>query len=163
MSLLIITYKIRSCMLMYFPEMGESLWDQEYHSAVDTKHGVEALHKSLKYSYLPKQHSIAITLSSICQGTNWRFFTRKPQDLFVQELTTSNPVYVKVTRNWFKCKQQDISAISTLTSSDSPIIILLLNHQQRPKFNIYFKSVFTVEDLSNIPDKGISPIREYPW
>ena len=39
--------------------------DQEYHAAVDTNNGAEALHKTLKYSYLPKQRSM--TLSSIAK------------------------------------------------------------------------------------------------
>lgn len=37
--------------------------DREYHAAVDTNNGTEALNKSLKYSYLPKRRSM--TLSAV--------------------------------------------------------------------------------------------------
>ena len=56
--------------------------------------------------------------------------------------------------------RQDISGISTLTSSDGTTAS---ESSEKDKLFIKcFKSVFTVEDLSNIPDKGISPYPSIP-
>ena len=53
-----------------------------------------------------------------------------------------------------------ISGISTLTSSDGTTASE--PSEKAAIFNKYFKSVFTVEDLSNVPDKGISPYPSIP-
>ena len=55
---------------------------------------------------------------------------------------------------------QDISGISILTISDGATATE--PSEKVEIFNKYFKSVFTVEDLSNIPDKGTSPYPSIP-
>ena len=57
--------------------------------------------------------------------------------------------------HYVKSKQQDVSWISTL---ESPAGTIVSEPSEKAEiFSEYFKSVFTVEDLSNIPDKSTSP------
>ena len=51
-------------------------------------------------------------------------------------------------------KQQDHSSISTLISITGTVVSK--SSEKAEAFNEYFKTVFTVEDLSYIPDKGTS-------
>ena len=62
---LIITYKMLTRCWCILQKWVKVFRDQEYHAAVDANNGAEALHKTLKYSYLPKQRSM--TLSSIAK------------------------------------------------------------------------------------------------
>ena len=61
---------------------------------------------------------------------------------------------------YVKSKRQDHSGISTLMSTTGTIASEL--SEKAEAFNEYFKSVFTVEDLSYIPDKGTSPYPAIP-
>ena len=64
-SLLIIIYKYLARCWCILQKWVKAFRDQEYRAAVDTNNGAEAHHKTLKYSYLPKQRSM--TLSSIAK------------------------------------------------------------------------------------------------
>ena len=54
---------ITLCTFILLQKWARAFRDREYHAAVDTNNGAEALNKSLKYSYLPKRHSM--TLSAV--------------------------------------------------------------------------------------------------
>ena len=75
----------------------------------------------------------------------------------IMSLNTSNK---KPFWHYVKSKRQDISGISTLSSSTGTVASEPSEKAQI--FSEHFKSVFTVEDLSNIPDKGSSPYPSIP-
>ena len=58
-----VQHSVNTQMCFLSQKWARAFRDQEYHAAVDTNNGVEALNKALKYSYLPKRKST--TLSAV--------------------------------------------------------------------------------------------------
>ena len=81
-------------------------------------------------------------------------------DKYLSNIITSSNSNKKPSWHYVKSKRQDHSGISTLISTTGTIAFE--SSEKAKAFNEYFKSVFTVEDLSYIPDKGTSPYPAIP-
>ena len=79
---------------------------------------------------------------------------------YLNKVIFSNNSNKKPFWRYIKSKRQDISGISTLISSTGTIVSE--PSEKAEIFNNYFKSVFTVEDLSDIPNKNTSPYPSIP-
>ena len=79
---------------------------------------------------------------------------------YLSNIMTSSNSNKKPFWHYVKSKRQDHSGISTLISTMGTIAFE--SSEKTEAFNKCFKSVFTVEDLSYIPDKGTSPYPAIP-
>ena len=73
---------------------------------------------------------------------------------------SSDKSHKKLFWHYVKSKQEDIFGS---VHWQVPLVPLFLNHLKRLKFLMNIsKSIFTAEDLSNVPDKGTSPYLSIP-